>query len=471
MGKGADADQAGGRSQGPRPPLQPRHGEAAGHGLDAAGRRSSRACARPWPGTRRTSGGGARSRSATRPTRPTSKRSTASAGMTSPVLVTGAAGFVGSHLLELLARDGAEIVAWQRPGTEPLVRGAGGALGHRRDARPCVASPPPSPTRGPRRSITWPACRTSATRGSTRARRSRATCSPPHHLFEAIAAAPGCSRGCSSASSATVYTPDRSRDHRGRSGSARTVRTAPASSRRRWSAARAWEDDGIPGLIARAFNHIGPRQSPAFVAPSLARQIALIEAGRLPPVLKVGNLEPKRDLMDVRDTVRAYRAMMQSAPPGVPYNVCTGRAIADRGPGRHVPGTRAVPIRIEQDPARFRPNDTPLVLGDRTRLDRRHRVVPEIPLEQTVDDLLAHWAREDRMRVAGRSLQRGRRGSDGVSGGIGTRRTSRRVGPGWPAQPWPSAPGRSGPRRSRGAVISTLLGAAIFSFGGFPGWS
>ena len=156
---------------------------------------------------------------------------------------------------------------------------------------------------------------------------------------------------------------------------------------------RAFEDDGIQGLIARAFNHTGPRQSDAFVAPSLAKQVALIEAGRLPPVLAVGNLEPKRDLMDVRDTVRAYRAMMESARPGVPYNVCTGRALAIRTLVDTFLGRSRVPIAVEQDPARFRPNDTPLVLGDRSRLTADTGWAPEVPLERTVDDLLAHWRR------------------------------------------------------------------------------
>ena len=81
-------------------------------------------------------------------------------------------------------------------------------------------------------------------------------------------------------------------------------------------AEQAWREDGIPVIIARAFNHIGPRQDPSFVAPSIARQIALIEAGRLEPVLTMGNLEAKRDLTDVRDTVLAYAALLNRGEPG-----------------------------------------------------------------------------------------------------------------------------------------------------------
>ena len=79
--------------------------------------------------------------------------------------------------------------------------------------------------------------------------------------------------------------------------------------------------------------------------------------------------------MDVRDTVRAYRAMMASATPGLPYNVCSGTPVPIRDLVELMQAKARVPITIEQDPARFRPNDTPLVLGDHSRLTRRHRLV------------------------------------------------------------------------------------------------
>ena len=156
-------------------------------------------------------------------------------------------------------------------------------------------------------------------------------------------------------------------------------------------ARRAWEDDGIPGLIARSFNHVGPRQTPAFVAPSMAKQIAEIEAGRKPPVLLMGNMEPQRDIMDVRDTVRAYRALMEKAAPGVPYNVCSGTPTAIRTLVDLFAAKSRVPIAITQDPSRLRPNDTPMVLGDRSRIKHDTGWEPSIGIEQTVDDLLAYW--------------------------------------------------------------------------------
>ena len=308
--------------------------------------------------------------------------------MAPPVLVTGAAGFAGSHLLELLEPDDIEIVAWQRPGTVPFVRGEAvrwvtvemhdraSVAAAIKDARPSAVY---HLAGVPHVGDSWAHTRETFA-GNTLS---------SHHLFESIRLA-GLQPRVLITSSAMVYTPA---DH-AISEDDRVCPNSPYGTSKlaqEMIVRRAWDDDGIPGLIARAFNHTGPRQADSFVAPSLARQIALIEAGRLPPVLAVGNLEPQRDLMDVRDTVRAYRAMMQSARPGVPYNVCTGHALAIRTLVDTFVARSRVPIAVEQDPARFRPNDTPLVLGDRSRLTADTGWVPEVPLERTVDDLLAHW--------------------------------------------------------------------------------
>lgn len=144
-------------------------------------------------------------------------------------------------------------------------------------------------------------------------------------------------------------------------------------------------------IVARPFNHTGPRQKPAFLAPSVARQIALIERGALEPVIKVGNLTPSRDVMDVRDTVRAYALLMKSGTPGTVYNVATGvprpvRTIVDSLVAR-----ARVPIRIEQDPSRFRPNDPQTLVGNAGRLHKETGWRPEIQFERTIDDLLDFW--------------------------------------------------------------------------------
>jgi GDP-4-dehydro-6-deoxy-D-mannose reductase len=123
----------------------------------------------------------------------------------------------------------------------------------------------------------------------------------------------------------------------------------------------------------------------------MARQIARIERGELEPVVQVGNLDARRDLTDVRDVAAAYAALMQSGQPGVVYNIAsgTGRSIASILDG--LIGRARVPVRIELDPARMRPNDTPYLIGDASRLRAATGWKPEIPFERTLDDLLDYW--------------------------------------------------------------------------------
>ena len=158
-------------------------------------------------------------------------------------------------------------------------------------------------------------------------------------------------------------------------------------------ALRAGEEDGIDVIVTRSFNHTGPRQTPAFVAPSIARQIAQIERGEVEPVIRVGNLDAERDVLDVRDVVRAYAALMEGGAPGTIYNVASGVARPIRAVLDALVARARVPIRVETDPARMRPNDIPVLVGDSTRLQTATGWHPRISFEQTIDDLLAYWRR------------------------------------------------------------------------------
>ena len=144
-------------------------------------------------------------------------------------------------------------------------------------------------------------------------------------------------------------------------------------------------------FIVRPFNHFGPRQDPSFVSAAFAKQIAEIEAGLVPPEIHVGNLEALRDLTDVRDTVRAYRLVVERGVANRPYNVCTGRAIAVHSLLDTLVSLAHVTVRVVPDPARYRPNDTPVVLGDPSRAKNELGWEPRIPLEQTASDLLNYW--------------------------------------------------------------------------------
>jgi GDP-4-dehydro-6-deoxy-D-mannose reductase len=161
-------------------------------------------------------------------------------------------------------------------------------------------------------------------------------------------------------------------------------------------AQQSWRDDGLQTLIARSFNHTGPGQDASYVASGIARQIARIEARLQEPILRLGNLEPKRDLTDVRDVVRAYVAMMQTASPGRPYNVCSGRHLSIRTLVETFVARAETSVAIVQDPALFRPNDLPMLVGDHRRLTTDTGWTAEIPLEHTVDDLLRYWRQQIR---------------------------------------------------------------------------
>jgi GDP-4-dehydro-6-deoxy-D-mannose reductase len=149
--------------------------------------------------------------------------------------------------------------------------------------------------------------------------------------------------------------------------------------------------DLIDVRIVRPFNHMGPRQDPWFAASGFAKRIADIEAGGGISEISVGNLEAQRDLVDVRDTVRAYRLVVESGVAGRPYNVCSGRAIAIGDLLEMLLARARVPIRVLVDPAKLRPNDVPLLLGDPSRIRAELGWTPTVPLEQTLDDLLEYW--------------------------------------------------------------------------------
>lgn len=142
---------------------------------------------------------------------------------------------------------------------------------------------------------------------------------------------------------------------------------------------------------ARAFGHTGPGQESRFVIPTVAEQIAAAEAGRAEPVIRVGNLDVVRDLGDVRDVVRAYLAMIERAPSGAAYNVCTGVGVRLADVVRDLVARARAPIRIEQDPARMRPADVPYLVGDGAAIARDCGWQPEIPLARTLDDVLDEW--------------------------------------------------------------------------------
>ena len=149
--------------------------------------------------------------------------------------------------------------------------------------------------------------------------------------------------------------------------------------------------DGLGVIVTRSFNHTGPRQQASFAAPGFARQIALIERGAREPVIRVGNVETIRDLTDVRDIVRAYALLMESGAPGTVYNVASGIGRSIRGLLDALVSRSKVPVEIVEDADRLRPQDTPVLVGDPSRLRGATGWAPAISFDRMIDDLLAYW--------------------------------------------------------------------------------
>jgi GDP-4-dehydro-6-deoxy-D-mannose reductase len=145
---------------------------------------------------------------------------------------------------------------------------------------------------------------------------------------------------------------------------------------------------GVDAVVVRGFNAIGPGQSPAFALPGFARQLALIARGEIEPALRVGNLGAERDLTDVRDAVRAYRLLAERGEPGGVYNVCSGTAVSIRRALEMLVQASGLTVRVEVDPAKLRPVDIPRLVGSNARLRAATGWQPEIPLEQTLADVL-----------------------------------------------------------------------------------
>ncbi|HXW06229.1 MAG TPA: GDP-mannose 4,6-dehydratase [Vicinamibacterales bacterium] len=301
-------------------------------------------------------------------------------------LVTGGTGFAGSHLVERLVACGHAVEAWSNPSghppssLHPSVSWRAVDLLDREALASAVATLSP---------VAIYHCAGFADVAGASVHRDRAlrvNAIGTHHLLEAVRR--------SSASCPVLVT-----------GSALVYRPS-ADALREDSPIEPWNPYGFtklaqemiamsaratPVYLARPFNHAGPRQSPAYVTSSFARQIAEIETGRREPVLLAGNLDSRRDIMDVRDTVRAYQLIVDRGRPGRAYNVCSGRSHRIGDLLEMLVGMARIEVDVRRDPERMRPADIPVVLGDPSRLVAETGWRPEIPIEQTLADLLDYW--------------------------------------------------------------------------------
>ncbi|MCK5038832.1 MAG: GDP-mannose 4,6-dehydratase [Thermoplasmata archaeon] len=147
---------------------------------------------------------------------------------------------------------------------------------------------------------------------------------------------------------------------------------------------------GMDIVVTRAFNHTGPRRGEMFVTSNFAKQVVEIEKGR-EPVIHVGNLDAQRDFSDVRDIVRAYWLALEKGIPGEVYNICSGEAITIKELLNMLLDLSKAEISIKEDPARMRPSDVEVLLGSCTKFKDQTGWAPEIPFEQTLEDIMNYW--------------------------------------------------------------------------------
>lgn len=304
-----------------------------------------------------------------------------------PTVVTGAAGFAGRHLVALLRQDG-PVEGWYRPGV------------------------PPSPDALAFDDVTWRAvdlrdAKTvdaalaaarpaalyhlagAANQGSAWAHTDVAfdlNARVTHVLLRGVRRHAADARVLVTTSAAVYAASDEALNESDRVSPATPYGVSKLA--QEMVARAAARDEDLDVVLVRPFNHIGPGQAPGFFAPEFARQLARIERGLDVGPLRVGNLTARRDFTDVRDTVRAYRLLMRDGTRGEVYNVCRGEAYEIGALLDMLRAAVTVPVDVEVDPAKLRPVDVPLLLGDRTRLTSMTGWLPEIPIARTLEDIL-----------------------------------------------------------------------------------
>ncbi len=308
------------------------------------------------------------------------------------VFVTGATGFAGSHLLDLLLSAGHEIVtlvhassSTQSLPEHPLIQSVAGNLLDMEGLITAVSEAKPDVIYHlagqpyPARSWQNPALTLAINAGGTA------------NLLEA-AVAYGRPRVVI-ISSAEIYgaiQPDELPI---------TETTEPEPRHpygiSKWAAGQLvrlyWQRYQLPVVEARPFNHIGPRQALGFVVPDFASQMAAIKLGKQSATMRVGNLDARRDFTDVRDVVRAYAALAEKGQPGESYLISSGQPVAIQYLLTTLAELADIRIDIEYDPNRMRPSDVPVLYASYDKIRQHTGWQPQIHLRQSLAEALDEW--------------------------------------------------------------------------------
>ena len=303
------------------------------------------------------------------------------------VLVTGATGFVGQHLLAWLMAQGYTVVAHSIPGdplaaTLPLsVRYVARDVTDAEAVRQMVEETAPSAifhlaglvqSDNVQRLFTINVLGTDAV-----LRAARSLPSPPTVVIPGSASEYGVLNNWEFISEDTPLRPISAY------GVSKVAQTLTALG-------YAWRGEA-PVVVGRIFNIAGPGEPDKMLGGAMASQIAAIEAGDRPPVLRVGNLTPYRDYVDIRDAVRALGMLWGKGKSGQVYNICSGKPVQVQHVVDTLVGLARCPITVEPDPDRQRPSDIPFCAGDPARIRDAIGWTPAYTLKRTLADTLDGW--------------------------------------------------------------------------------
>jgi GDP-4-dehydro-6-deoxy-D-mannose reductase len=310
------------------------------------------------------------------------------------VLITGIAGFAGSHLAELALKEGAEVVGTVLPGAA-----ADNLAAIHKDVVtiPCDLTEPDAAAAvlraaQPDRVFHLAGVSVVSTSWALRSDVLHTNLEATYHLCEALRAHPA---PCLLVSSGEVYgaVPEAEQPIQESRPLAPVSPYALSKACQEMYAGYYARSEGLPIVVARAFNHVGPRQGPGFVWSDIARQVVQIERGQRPPVLEIGTTTTRRDFTDVRDMVRAYWLLLAQARPGQTFNAASGRSVPIREVLEGFLTLAAPRIEVRQVAQRVRPIDIPVLSGNASRLRTLTGWAPTIPLRQSLEDVLDDWRR------------------------------------------------------------------------------